>query len=323
MHLAILFLALVLDRIVGDPDWLWRRLPHPVVFFGRAIGFADRRFNREDDEPRIRRRKGTVAIAALVATSLAVGAALHMLLRHIGFAGLVIEVVIVAVFIAQKSLADHVGAVGAAMKSGGLPAARRAVSMIVGRDPEQLDRPAVIRAAIESLSENFSDGVVAPVLWYAIGGLPGLLAYKMINTADSMIGHLSPRHRDFGRASAKLDDLVNWPAARLSAGLVAAGALVASGRSAAGAAARAALRDAGLHRSPNAGWPEAAMAGALGLALGGPRSYGGSPVSAPCLNGSGRRDATLSDLAGALDVYHQGCNLAAFITLGGALVWLC
>lgn len=323
MHLAILFLALVLDRIVGDPDWLWRRLPHPVVFFGRAIGFADRRFNREDDDPQTRRRKGTVAIAVLVAISLAGGAVLHMLLRHIGFAGFVIEVVIVAVFIAQKSLADHVGAVGAAMKSGGLPAARRAVSLIVGRDPEQLDRPAVIRAAIESLSENFSDGVVAPVLWYAIGGLPGLLAYKMINTADSMIGHLSPRHRDFGRASAKLDDLVNWPAARLSAGLVAAGALVASGRSAAGAAARSALRDAGLHRSPNAGWPEAAMAGALGLALGGPRSYGGAPVSAPCLNGSGRRDATLSDLSGALDVYHQGCNLAAFITLGGALVWLC
>ena len=322
MHLANLFLALVLDRLVGDPDWLWRRLPHPVVFFGQAIGFADRRFNREEDAPELRRRKGTVAIAVLVAVSLVIGGSLHVVLRQLGFAGFVIEVVIVAVFIAQKSLADHVAAVGAAMRSGGLPAARRAVSMIVGRDPEQLDRPAVIRAAIESLSENFSDGVVAPVLWYAIGGLPGLLAYKMINTADSMVGHLSPRHRDFGRASARLDDLVNWPAARLSAALVAGGALIASGRHASEAATRTALRDAGLHRSPNAGWPEAAMAGALGLALGGPRSYGGAPVSAPCLNATGRRDATLSDLAVALSVYHQSCNIAAAITLGGVLVCL-
>lgn len=322
MHFAILFLALVLDRLVGDPDWLWRRLPHPVVFFGQAIGFADRRFNREDDAAHVRRRKGTIAIAVLVAISLAAGAALHTVLRQFGIVGFILEVVIVAVFIAQKSLTDHVAAVGAAMKSGGLPAARRAVSMIVGRDPEQLDRPAVIRAAIESLSENFSDGVVAPVLWYAIAGLPGLLAYKMINTADSMIGHLSPRHRDFGWASAKLDDLVNWPAARLSAGLVAGGAFIASGRQASEAAARAALRDAGLHRSPNAGWPEAAMAGALDLALGGPRSYGGAPVSAPCLNAAGRRDATLPDLAGALAVYHQSCNLMAAFTLGGVLICL-
>lgn len=322
MHLAILFLALVLDRIVGDPDWLWRRLPHPVVFFGQAIGFVDRRFNRDADEPEVRRRKGMIAIAALVALSLAIGLALHGVFRQFGPVGFVIEIVIVAVFIAQKSLADHVAAVGTAMRAGGLPEARRAVSMIVGRDPEQLDRPAVLRAAIESLSENFSDGVVAPVLWYAVGGLPGLLAYKMINTADSMIGHLSPRHRDFGRASARLDDLVNWPASRLSAGLVAGGALIASGRQSAIAAMRAALRDAGLHRSPNAGWPEAAMAGALGLALGGPRSYGGAPVSAPCLNAAGRRDATLSDLASALTVYHQSCNLAALVTLGGVFACL-
>mgnify|MGYP001175460597 CR=1 FL=1 len=322
MHLTALFFALALDRLVGDPDWLWRRFPHPVVAFGKAIGLVDDRFNREDDAPAMRRHKGMLAIAGLVALALVIGLVLSALFRHLGLVGFVFEVAIVAILIAQKSLSDHVGAVGAALRAGGLPAGREAVSMIVGRDPEGLDRPAVLRAAIESLAENFSDGVVAPAFWYAVGGLPGLLAYKMINTADSMIGHLSPRHRDFGRAAAKLDDLANWPAARLSAALVAGGALIVSGTKAGRAAAGAALRDAGLHRSPNAGWPEAAMAGALGLSLGGPRSYGGAAVSAPRLNAAGRRDADLRDLDRALAIYRQGCNFLMAITLGGIFVGL-
>ncbi|MEQ8740538.1 MAG: adenosylcobinamide-phosphate synthase CbiB [Hoeflea sp.] len=315
LHLMMLFAALVLDRIVGDPDWLWRRVTHPVVVFGNLIGFADRRFNKADDSAAKRRQKGVMAILALLALAVAAGLVLNQISDRLGLLGMMFEVVIVAVFLAQKSLADHVGAVVEGFRESGLEGGRRAVSMIVGRDPETLDEAGVSRAAIESLAENFSDGVVAPAFWYAVFGLPGLLAYKMLNTADSMIGHLNARHRDFGRAAALLDDAANWPASRLSAVLIAAGAGLARGGAAMKRAMATALSDSGLHRSPNAGWPEATMAGALNLALAGPRRYGGELVMEASLNAGGRGQAGAADIASALIVFRKSCECLAVVVL--------
>lgn len=314
-HLAVLLAALIVDRVIGDPDWLWRRISHPVVIFGHAIGFADRRFNRSSDPGATRRRKGLLAMIALLLAAAVCGWGLARLFGGLGVAGTVLEVLVVAVFLAQKSLADHVRAVAVGLRENGLAGGRKAVSMIVGRDPEALDQAGISRAAIESLAENFSDGIVAPALWYALLGLPGLLAYKMLNTADSMIGHLNERHRDFGRAAAKLDDAANWPAARLSALLIAAGAGLARGRTPMRRAAELAITDSGLHRSPNAGWPEAAMAGALGLALAGPRQYGGEMVMEASLNAPGRKDAGAGDIQAALAVYRRACDCLALLTL--------
>ncbi|WP_412049555.1 adenosylcobinamide-phosphate synthase CbiB [Hoeflea sp. Naph1] len=316
-HLAVLLAALVLDRVVGDPDWLWRRLSHPVVIFGQAIGFVERRFNHADDSALTRQRNGRMAIAVLLVLSALVGLALTEVFAQFGLLGWALETIVVAVFLAQKSLGDHVRAVLLGLREGGLVGGRAAVAMIVGRDPEALDEAGVSRAAIESLSENFSDGIVAPVLWYAVFGLPGLLAYKMLNTADSMIGHLNDRYRDFGRAAALLDDLANWPAARLSALLIACGAGLVKGTAAMRHAGEQALMDSGLHRSPNAGWPEAAMAGALGLSLAGPRRYGGEMVMEASVNARGRRQAGAIDIEDALRVFHRACDclVAAAVAL--------
>ncbi|MEM5474191.1 adenosylcobinamide-phosphate synthase CbiB [Hoeflea sp. AS60] len=313
-HLAVLLVALIVDRIIGDPDWLWRRISHPVVLFGHAIGFADRRFNHTADTGRVRRRKGLIAIVVLLLVVAACGGALSHFFGHLGVVGIVLEVVVVAVFLAQKSLADHVAAVATGFRENGLAGGRKAVSMIVGRDPDALDQAGVSRAAIESLAENFSDGIVAPALWYAVFGLPGLLAYKMLNTADSMIGHLNERYRDFGRAAARLDDLANWPAARLSAMLIAAGAGLVNGPAAMRRAAERSLTDSSLHRSPNAGWPEAAMAGGLGLALAGPRQYGGEMVLEASLNASGRQQAGAGDILDALKIFLRACDCLFLLT---------
>ena len=313
--LFILFLALVLDRLVGDPDALWRRLPHPVVLFGKAIGAMDRLFNEKRLSAETRRFNGAAGIAVLLAASVFFGIVLHRLLATFGLFGAVIEIAVVAVFLAQKSLHDHVRAVSIGLREGGIEGGRQAVSMIVGRDPATLDEPAICRAGIESLAENFSDGVVAPALWYALLGLPGLFAYKMLNTADSMIGHKNATYLDFGWASARLDDLANWPAARLSILFIAAGAWAAKGRAAARAAVGAALRDAGLHRSPNSGWPEAAMAGALGIGLAGPRIYAGVRVDEPMMNASGRTVATVADIDLSLRVFSGACAVLAVAVL--------
>lgn len=319
-HLAVLLVALIVDRLVGDPDWLWRRISHPVVIFGNAIGFADRQLNKSSDPAPVRRRKGAMAIAALLLAAAASGWAIGWLLCGLGFAGMVLEIILVAVLLAQKSLADHVGAVAKGLREEGLTGGRKAVSMIVGRDPETLDRSGIARASIESLAENFSDGIVAPALWYAVFGLPGLLAYKMLNTADSMVGHLNERYRDFGRAAAKLDDLANWPAARISAVLIVAGAGLSKRRSAMRRAAELALTDSGLHLSPNAGWPEAAMAGALGLSLAGPRRYGGELVMEASVNASGRMEAGAKDITEAISIFHRACDCAALLVLAAFFV---
>lgn len=313
-QLLILAAALLLDRIVGDPDWLWRRLPHPVVIFGKAIGFADKRFNRDGASPASRRFAGRLVIGTLLVASAVTGVVLALLFAHASVVGVLLEMIVVAVLLAQKSLSDHVQAVAIGYRTEGLEGARFAVSMIVGRDPATLDEKGVARAAIESLAENFSDGTVAPAFWYALLGLPGIFAYKMLNTADSMIGHRSARHIDFGRASAIADDWANWPAARLSAGLIAAGVFVQVGLSAARRALKVALMDHGLHRSPNAGWPESAMAGALDVALAGPRTYGGERVVEPMLNAAGRT-CTMADIDRAIRIYGSACSALLVLTV--------
>ncbi|TCL73893.1 adenosylcobinamide-phosphate synthase CbiB [Rhizobium sp. BK251] len=319
-HLLILVLALLLDRIVGDPDWLWARLPHPVVAFGKAIALFDRRFNGRGLPGHVRRRNGVLSIVALLSLSVAAGWILEYIFGLFGPLGILAEIVCVAVLLAQKSLADHVGTVAAALRTDGLAGGREAVSRIVGRDPETLDEPGVCRAAIESLAENFSDGVVAPALWYAVFGLPGILLYKMLNTADSMIGHKSEAYVDFGWASARLDDLANWPAARLSILLISVGALLRSSLSAAIRAIDVALRDGGLHRSPNSGRPEAAIAGALDIQLAGPRIYSGVLVSEPMINGAGRDTAMASDIESAISIFRAACTALALAAL---LLFLC
>jgi adenosylcobinamide-phosphate synthase len=234
---------------------------------------------------------------------------IHRGLSEAGHFGMLIEILIVAILLAQKSLSDHVAAVARGLREGGLAGGRRAVSMVVGRDPDVLDQSAICRAAIETLAENFSDGVVAPALYYAVFGLPGLLAYKMLNTADSMIGHRTQRYLHFGWASARLDDFANWPAARLSALLIAGSAWIERGKRTALRSLQVALTDHGLHRSPNSGWPESAMAGAIDVALAGPRIYSGERVQEPMQNAAGRRMIGAADIDSAIAIFASACTL--------------
>jgi adenosylcobinamide-phosphate synthase len=304
---ALLF-AVIFDRFLGDPPVIWSRIPHPVVLFGKSIAAVEKGLNRHDLTSDAKRRNGVLAIASLLTLAAIGGVIIDALLASAGILGFVVLIAIVAIFLAQKSLADHVAAVATALKKDGLQGGRHAVSMVVGRDPNSLDEPAVCRAAIETLAENFSDGVIAPALYFGIFGLPGLFAYKMLNTADSMIGHKTDRYREFGWASARLDDLANWPAARLSAGLIAIGAWATKGAAAGRIAMAIAMRDHGLHRSPNSGWPESAMAGALDVALAGPRIYAGETVMEPMQNGAGARQISPSAIEHALKVYGAACT---------------
>ena len=283
MSAALLLPALLLDAAFGEPRWLWSRVAHPAVLMGRAVGALDRRWNHGT----ARRWRGVAAVAVLVAGAGALGLALAALPG-----GPLWEVLLAAILLAQRSLADHVQAVGDALRLS-LADGRMMVARIVGRDTAAMDQAAVSRAAIESAAENLSDGVVAPAFWFLVAGLPGILIYKVVNTADSMIGHRTPRHEQFGWAAARLDDLLNLIPARLSAVLIAAAAWRPD-------AAAIVLRDAPRHRSPNAGWPEAAMAVALGVAVSGPRSYGGVMTDQPFVHAEGRRDAGPDDIDGAV-----------------------
>ncbi|MEM5501121.1 adenosylcobinamide-phosphate synthase CbiB [Ahrensia kielensis] len=312
----ILLIALIIDRFVGDPDWLWQRFTHPVVAFGAAISWANKRYNRSTLSGLDKEKRGFVVIGFLMIASVISGWIMSELLLCLGALGLVLEAIIVAVFLAQKSLSDHVGLVAKGLQKNGLAGGRLAVSMIVGRDPQTLDEPAVCRAAIESLAENASDGVVAPAFWYAIFGLPGLLAYKMLNTADSMIGHLNDQYRDFGRASAKLDDLANYVPARLTGGLI----VLASIPSRWIFNLKTMLRDASLHRSPNAGWPESAMAAVTDLALGGPRIYAGDIADEPFMNDSGNKSASADDIERAIVIYWRAMLIGTILLAGLVLI---
>jgi adenosylcobinamide-phosphate synthase len=301
MSVALALLAMMIELCAGYPQALLRAIGHPVIWIGRLIAALDRLLNRDTADAYRRRRAGIVAILLLLGIVGAIAFVVERELLRLPF-GLIGGAVVASTLIAQRSLHQHVADVATALEQGGVIAGRAAVAKIVGRDVGALDAAGVARAAIESLAENFSDAVVAPVLWMAIAGLPGAALYKAINTADSMIGHHTPRHEAFGWAAAKLDDLVNLPASRLSALLLVAAAML-SKNAAAAAAWRAVLRDASHHRSPNAGYPEAAMAGALGLSLAGPRVYGGVIIDDATM-GDGRRDATAADIRRALRLYR-------------------
>jgi adenosylcobinamide-phosphate synthase len=315
MSVALAFIAMLIELAVGYPERLAGAIGHPVTWIGALIGRLDRTLNHDADPPSRRRNAGIIALAILLAVAGLLAVILQQVLLLLPF-GFFIVALLASSLTAQRSLHAHVRHVAEALDKDGLETARTALSQIVGRDTQALDTAGIARAAIESLAENFSDGIVAPVLWLAIAGLPGAALYKAVNTADSMIGHRTARHQDFGWAAARLDDVVNWPAARLAALLLAAGALL-TGDSASGAW-RTIRRDAAKHRSPNAGYPEAAIAGALGLALGGPRSYGGVAIDAALL-GDGRRDAVSADIHRALALYRAAdAVLLAALAVGTA-----
>ena len=298
--LLILLVALALDAAFGDPAWLYSRAPHPVATLGRLIGKLEPRFNHADLSHEERIRSGRRFAGVLIASAFVLGGVLSLGLRSVpGPGGWLLEAVLASTLIAFRGLHAHVAAVGNGLAQD-LAVGRDAVRHIVGRDPASLDEHGVARAAIESAAENLSDGVVAPVFWYLILGLPGLFAYKTINTLDSMIGHRTDRYEAFGQAAARVDDFANLPAARITGLLIALAAAVLPGADGRGALL-VMWRDAGLHRSPNAGWPEAAMAGALGLSLGGPRQYEAQTVDDAWL-GDGRREATPAEIRGALHV---------------------
>jgi adenosylcobinamide-phosphate synthase len=305
--LLMLFMAIAVDATLGDMPFLFRHLPHPVVVIGRAIAALDRRLNRPERSEAERRRRGFLLVAVMVSGAAAAGTAIAVLARSVPHAWL-LEVLVVAVMLAQRGLFEHVHVVATALAGkGGLEAGRYAVSRIVGRDPASLDEHGVARAAIESLAENFADGVVAPVFWYVLLGLPGLLVYKTVNTLDSMVGYRNDKYRAFGMASARLDDLLNLVPARLSGLMLALAApFVPKGHPL--AALTTMIRHARHHRSPNSGWPEAAAAGALGLALGGPRKYPGVVVEEKWM-GDGRARATIADIHRALYLFTVACVL--------------
>lgn len=314
MHALVALLALAIDRALGYPQSLVTRIGHPVIWIGALIGELDSRLNQGNH----RRLRGVLALLVLIAVNLIVTVPLAAILRGLPF-GWVLEALVASSLIAQKSLADAVSAVASGLRRS-LADGRRAVSQIVGRDPDELDTPGVARAGIESLAESTSDGVVAPLFWLLLGGLPGLALYKAVNTADSMVGHRTERHLAFGWASARFDDLLNLVPARLSALLLAAAAALVPGASPA-AAWRTALRDARLHDSPNAGWPEAAMAGALGFRLGGPRSYAGETIDLPGF-GDGRTDLGPDDIDAALRLYRRALDILIALVAVLALVFL-
>ncbi|QKD03323.1 adenosylcobinamide-phosphate synthase CbiB [Mesorhizobium loti] len=303
MSVLIAFLSLAVEFVLGYPDWLFRAIGHPVTWFGRLISFLDIRLNRATDPDALRRQNGVRALLVIVLLPAVIGLCVQLVLLWFVPFGLFIAALLATSLLSQKSLYDHVEAVADALDSGGLAMGRVAVSRIVGRDPEALDRAAVCRAAIESLAENFSDGIVAPAFWTGVGGLAGGAAYKAANTADSMIGHRTPRHEAFGWAAARFDDWINLPASRLTALLIVLAAFLVKGADPS-SAQQAVWRDAKKHRSPNAGWPEAAMAGALGLALAGPRSYGGIVVDDVFMGEGGRRDVDSGDIRRALTLYR-------------------
>lgn len=312
----ILLLALALDAALGDPRWLYRALPHPVVLCGRAIEALERRWNDLSLRRHTRIGRGAWTAAAILGGAGILGWAAAAVLSWVP-GGWVLEAVLVSTLIAGRGLYDGVRKAAHGL-SLNLEEGRAAVAHIVGRDPESLDGPGVARAAIESAAENFSDGVAAPVFWFAVFGLGGLAAYKALNTLDSMIGYRNPRYEAFGKAAARLDDAANWIPARLSALIFVAAAVFMPGARA-GQAWRAMGRDAHTHTSPNAGWPEAALAGALGFALGGPRDYGGTKTQGHWM-GKGRKDLGARDIARALRFYLAANAILAGLIAGAVLI---
>ncbi|WP_299146946.1 adenosylcobinamide-phosphate synthase CbiB [uncultured Tateyamaria sp.] len=301
---ALVAAALCLDAVLGEPRSLWARVPHPAIIMGRAVGALDAGLNTGEH----RKTKGILAVALLVLGAGLIGAALQSL-------GPLVSMICAAILIAQRSLIDHVRAVAMGLRQSP-KAGQQAVAMIVSRDVSASTPSSTARSAIESLSENFSDGVVAPAFWFAVAGLPGIAIYKVVNTADSMIGYLTPRHAAFGWAAARLDDVLNWIPARMTALLIA----VSTGIPGQWAGIR---QDAALHRSPNAGWPEAAMAHGLDIALAGPRSYHGTVQDLAWVHPNGRRDLTPADIDAAILIVWKAWGVGIVALLGfGVLIWV-
>ncbi|TCP92863.1 adenosylcobinamide-phosphate synthase [Sphingomonas sp. PP-CE-1A-559] len=303
-------LAIIIDAAVGWPAPLYARIGHPVGGFARMIGWAETRWNRPTLSDTVRRAAGGVTIVSLIGIAVAVALAATSVARWIlGPMAWIAIGLMAAPGLAIRSLYDHVVPVARALETGDLEAARARVAMIVGRDVATLDEAGVARAAIESLAESVCDGVVAPLFWLLVAGLPGLWAYKAINTADSLIGHREDRWRAFGWAAARTDDVANLIPARISGVLLCV---------AGWGGWRTMVRDARNHASPNAGWPEAAMAGALGLRLAGPIVYDGVVAAKPYI-GDGRTGVTATDLRAALGIYRRACIL--LLVIAGVLAW--
>ncbi|WP_225711746.1 adenosylcobinamide-phosphate synthase CbiB [Bradyrhizobium semiaridum] len=295
--------AMAVDALIGWPSWLFARIGHPVTWLGGLVNAIDTSWNRSADPPALRRVAGVGAALLVIAVTAALAWAIQAALGS-GWMRVFLLGILAWPLVASRSLHDHVAAVADPLASGDIAGARAAVSQIVGRDPATLDEAGIARAAIESLAENASDGIVAPVFWGALFGLPGIVGYKAINTLDSMIGHRTERHEAFGWAAARIDDLANLIPARLTGGLF---VLLAASPAQASACM---MRDARRHRSPNAGWPEAAMAGALGVRLSGPRVYHGSTADEPWLN-AGARDPDAADIGRGLKLYRRAMLLLA------------
>ncbi|MDA0655582.1 MAG: adenosylcobinamide-phosphate synthase CbiB [Proteobacteria bacterium] len=314
----LLFLALLLDALVGDLGWLFRFIPHPIVVLGRLIEYLEKKLNRDRRSDKHRLFRGAALVGFISMTSLGAGWFISDFVA--GYHFWLLELFLVAILVAQRSLYTHVRDVAKALEKEGLGAARAAVAHIVGRDPAKLDGGGVARSAIESLAENFADAVIAPVFWYLLLGLPGLFFCKAVNTMDSMLGYRSTRYLMFGKCAARLDDAVMWIPARVSVIFLVLGACVTStGRPF--RAVRTIKSDAAKHPSVNAGWPEAAMAGALDFALGGPRQYAGG-IQETIWIGSGRADLDAKDIKRALDLFAAACAVNGAIVLGVAILKL-
>jgi adenosylcobinamide-phosphate synthase len=293
---TMLVFALILDAILGEPKWLWNRLPHPAVLMGNLIKWCDVTYNKGGDA----KRNGVLTLIALVLGAAALGFIISLF-------GSVITIIIAAILIAQKSLVQHVQAVADGLRIS-LSEGRKQVAMIVGRDTAMMNETAVARGAIESGAENLSDGVIAPAFWFLIGGLPALMVYKIVNTADSMIGYKTERHADFGWAAARFDDLINLIPARITALLIAVPAQVHTEW-------REIIAEAKQHRSPNAGWPEAAMARAIDTALSGPRAYEGKMQDFPLVHPSGAHAAGPNNIDDACFVLWKAWGCALIVTV--------
>ncbi len=302
--LLTVLLALALDALLGDPDWLYRHIPHPVVLIGNLISLGEKRLNSENAGRLTRIVLGGLWSLLVIALAAGIGygltAVLHLASGEAQWLALIPEALIASSLLAYRGLGKAVLFVATELGKG-LPEGRIAISHLVGRDPESLDEAGVSRAAIESMAENYSDGVVAPLFWFVLLGLPGLCAYKAINTLDSMIGHRNDRYEAFGKVAARIDDLANLVPARIAGLFYVLGALLVPSASA-GKALGTMLRDAGKHRSPNAGWQEAAVAGALDFALAGPRKYPGYTVDDPYM-GNGTPLLNARDIKRALQLY--------------------
>ncbi|CAI3953354.1 adenosylcobinamide-phosphate synthase CbiB [Commensalibacter papalotli (ex Botero et al. 2024)] len=314
-HLQMILIAALIDALWGEPKYIYNKIPHPIIWIGKLIDYLDKKLNHTNDPAQQQKQNGFVALSLTIAIPCLVGIFLQKILfkslpKPIAY---FLSGVIASIFIAKRSLYEHVHEVEKALTLGDIKSARYAVSQIVGRKTDQLDSSGIARAAIESLAENFSDGVIAPIFWGCIGGLPGIITYKAINTADSMIGHKTKKYKFFGFAAAKSDDYVNYPAARLSALLI---ILTTSKKPFSDL--KFVAKEAKKHNSPNAGWPEAAMATRLSILLAGPRQYQNYVIDSPWI-GTGKSKLNQIDIQNALDTfsftYNKSLTFLIIITL--------